>query len=141
MEDDNAAENLLKELDAASDKAVKATKILAKSAIKKGVKTAGTIEGTTTRSAMKLKPVDPATAKFNLKNFGLAKTEEELKYQIQELVQLVTMQFDKIELDMHKKSMMTAFLLKEFQRYGIFCNCDHVVFHTQGNTVSLVLGL
>ena len=136
IETDDAATNLLQELDAASDKAVKATKILAKSAIKKGVKNQGQIEGTTTRAATKLKPVDPAMAKFTLRNFGLAKSEDEMKFQLQELVTLVASQFDKNEMNMHQKGMMTAFMLKEFQRYGVFCNCDHVIYHAQGNTVS-----
>ena len=136
VESDSAANNLLQQMDEASDKAVKAHKILARSAAKKGVKSTEAPTGTTTRAAAKLKPTDPALAKFNLKNLSLAKSEDDLKYQLQEMVALVVQQYEKAGLSMHQQSSMTAFAMKEFQRAGIFNTCDHMAYHLEGNTVS-----
>ena len=116
-------------MEEASDKAIKAHKILARSAAKKGVKSSEPSPGTTTRAASKLKPLSSATAKFTLKNLSSAKTEDELKYQLQEMIALVLAQFDKLNLSDHQKAMMTAFTMKEFQRGGQFVSCDHMVYH------------
>ena len=137
IEADNAASELLDQMDKATDKAVTAGKILAKSAAKKGVKTDSLPAGTTTRKAAKLAPPSAAT-KFTLQNLAKAKTIDELKFQLQENVSLIENQFVKMELPMHDRAMMLAFMLKEFQRLNLFCNCDNMVYHLAGNTVSLM---
>ena len=122
-------------MDQATDKAVTAGKILSKYAARKGVKTEELPAGTTTRLAVRLLPPSAAT-KFTLKNLSMAKTTEELKFQLQEIVTILDTQMVKMDLSMHEKSMMLAFLLKEFQRLNLFCNCDSLVYHLAGNTVS-----
>ena len=123
-------------MDKASDVAVKSIKILAKSAAKKGVQSDSVNSGATTRATDKLKPVHANVTKFTLKNLSLAKTMDEFRFQLQEMVGLVLNQFQKINLSKHEQSILTAFMLKEFQRAGIFANCDNVVYHSEGNTVS-----
>ena len=135
IEADNAASELLNQMDKATDKAVTAGKILARSAAKKGVKTDALPAGTTTRQATKLVPTSAAT-KFTLQNLAKAKTIEDLKFQLQENAALIDNQFVKMELSMHDRALMLAFFLKEFQRSNLFCNCDNMVYHLTGNTVS-----
>lgn len=123
-------------MDQATDKAVKAGKILSKYAAKKGLKSDVLPSGTTTRLASKLAPPSAAT-KFTLQNLAKAKTEDELKFQLQEIASVIDTQMVKMDLTMHDRSMMLAFLLKEFQRMNLFCHCDSIVYHMVGNTVSL----
>ena len=70
-------------MDKATDHAVKAGKILAKSAAKKGTKSDQLPSGTTTRKAAKLAPPSKTMAKFTLKNLASSKTLDDLKYMLQ----------------------------------------------------------
>ena len=66
----------------------------------------------------------------------------ELHFQLQENVAVIINQMEnKMKLDMHQQAMAVSFMLKQFQRHGIFANCDNVVYHLQGNTVSEILFL
>ena len=122
-------------MDQATNKAVKAGKILSRLAAKKGGKSDDLPAGTTTRLAARLAPPSAAT-KFTLQNLAKAKTQDELKFQLQEMASLIDTQMVKMDLSMHDRSMMLAFMLKEFQRMNLFCHCDSVVYHLAGNTVS-----
>ena len=122
-------------MDQATDHAVKAGKILAKSAAKRGDKTDDLPAGTTTRQTAKLAPTSKAATKFTLQNLAKAKTLDDLKFQLQENVALIDSQFVKMDLSMHDRATMLAFMLKEFQRTNLFCHCDNIVYHLAGNTV------
>ena len=139
IEADNAASELLNQMDEATDHAVKAGKILAKSAAKRGDKTDELPAGTTTRKTAKLVPTSKNVAKFTLQNLAKAKTIEDLKFQLQENVSLIDAQFVKMDLSMHDRATMLAFMLKEFQRSNLFCHCDNIVYHLTGNTVRCFL--
>ena len=71
-------------------KSVNPAKLLAGAAARKGVKTDELPVGTSTRAADKLKPSNPAMAKFNLRNLNMAKDENDLKYQIQVICFLIS---------------------------------------------------
>ena len=124
-------------MDQATDHAVKAGKILAKAAAKRGTKSDDLPAGTTTRKAAKLVAPNKAMAKFTLKNLSNSKTLDDLKFMLQENVGLIDAQFVKMNLSMHDRALMLSFMLKEFQRTNLFCHCDSMTYHLQGNTVSV----
>ena len=44
---------------------------------------------------------------------------------------------DKLQCDTHRQAMIAAFVLKEYQRNGIFASVDSVIYHMAGNTLSI----
>ena len=111
-------------------------KKLAQVAAKKGaVENKGSIYKAT-RLGQEMTSEDPKVASFNLANFKKTNSEAQLKFMIQELVNLILAQFTKMELPMSTQAEMVAFAIKNFQKGHLFAAVDHAVFYAENNMVS-----
>ena len=114
-----------------------AQKELAKSAKKKNVRDVETNFFTfETRGSQVLKPEDQRLKKFTLQNLKNVQNQGELRFMIQEVNNLLSEKMKALNMSPEEKSEEVARMLKFYQKDGIFANCDHIIFYSQGNTVS-----
>ena len=111
-------------------------KALAKVAAKKHNEPSDDLpQGVSTRAAAKLVSDDPTVKDFNLGNLKKAKTKKEVLFQCQGAVEKFVAQFDRCNFTAEQRAACVAFMLKEFQRIGIYASCDSIIYHRVGNVV------
>ena len=94
----------------------KARQRLASTAAKKGLVPDKSAFASKTRQSAELESEDPKVKTFSKANFQAAKTESQVRFQLQELATFVMQQYRRLNITMREKASFTAFLLKQFQK-------------------------
>ena len=112
--------------DASTSNATRAMEIvrpkerLASTAAKKGIVPDKSRFASKTRQGSELKSEDPKMKNFSKANFQAAKTDEQVKYQFQEMVSFIMNHLsNKLNKTMREKASLVSFLFKQFQKRKI----------------------
>ena len=90
---------------------------LASTAAKKGLVTDKSRFALKTRQGNELQPDDPKMKTFSKSNFQAAKTDNQVKYQLQEMVSFVMNHLtNKLNKTTREKASLVSFLFKQFQK-------------------------
>ena len=89
---------------------------LASKAAKKGLVQDKSCFAAKTRLGADLQPENEKTKTFSKANFTAARTDAQLKYQIQECAAFIMGHLDHLNLTMREKATYCGFFLKQFQK-------------------------
>ena len=95
-------------------------------------------KGVTTRATARLTSSDATVKGFTLANLKKAKAKNEVLFQLQEGIATFAGAFERLGYSMEQKALCVAFMLKEWQREGIYCSCDSLIYHRAGNVVRMI---
>ena len=72
-----------------------------------------------TRQGHELEPDDAKTKTFSKNNFTAAKTDHQVRFQLQELAKFIMSHLEKINFTIREKAALVSFFVKQFQKSKI----------------------